>query len=149
VSTVTNHGGYGLDHQPSPRGGLSWAQYKVVFNLFGSVPTRFLFGSGPVQKKKSFQKNLWFFPRIFSTEIRLIWICVLYRKDTNLVLKYLVFVKTLKIKKNIFLFSCIRQSLSKLKNHIVFSYNKENFKQYILACILALITSLLKSRELG
>jgi hypothetical protein len=36
------------------------------------------------------------------------------------------------------------------KNHIVFSYNKENFKKkYVLACILALITSLLKSRELG
>jgi hypothetical protein len=49
-----------------------------------------------------------------------------------------------------FLVSCIRPSLSKLKkNHIVFSYNKENFKQYILACILALVTTLLKSRELG
>jgi hypothetical protein len=35
----------------------------------------------------------------------------------------------------------------KAKNHIVFSYNKENFKKYVLACILALITSLLKSRE--
>jgi len=35
------------------------------------------------------------------------------------------------------------------KNHIVFSY-KENFKKktYVLACILTLITSLLKSREL-
>ena len=39
--------------------------------------------------------------------------------------------KSLKVKKN--------------KNHIVFSNDKENFKQYILACILALITSLLKS----
>jgi hypothetical protein len=33
----------------------------------------------------------------------------------------------------------------KAKNHIVFSYNKK----YVLACILALITSLLKSREFG
>jgi hypothetical protein len=41
------------------------------------------------------------------------------------------------------------QSLkAKKRNHIVFSYNKENFI-YILACILALIASLLKSRELG
>jgi len=40
-------------------------------------------------------------------------------------------------------------SLSKLKNFI-FLYNKENKKIYvILACILALITSLLKSWELG
>jgi hypothetical protein len=37
----------------------------------------------------------------------------------------------------------------KAKNHIVFSYNKKNFKKYVLACILALITSLLKSREFG
>jgi len=35
---------------------------------------------------------------------------------------------------------------NKNKNHIVFSYNKENFKKnYVLACILALITSLSKS----
>ena len=40
------------------------------------------------------------------------------------------------------------KSLKAKKNHIVFSYNKENFKKYVLACILALITSLLKSREL-
>jgi hypothetical protein len=34
--------------------------------------------------------------------------------------------------------------------HIVFSYNKENLKKiYVLAYILALITSLLKSREFG
>jgi len=41
------------------------------------------------------------------------------------------------------------KSLENKKNHIVFSYNKENFKKYVLTCILALITSLLKSRELG
>jgi hypothetical protein len=35
------------------------------------------------------------------------------------------------------------------KNHIIFSYNNENFKKYVLACILTLITSLLKSWELG
>jgi hypothetical protein len=35
----------------------------------------------------------------------------------------------------------------KEKNHIIFSYNKNS--KICLACILALITSLLKSRELG
>jgi hypothetical protein len=50
----------------------------------------------------------------------------------------------------LFWFHAYGQSLkAKKKNHIVFSYNKENFKQYILACILAFATSLLKSRELG
>jgi len=48
-----------------------------------------------------------------------------------------------------FCFHVYGQVSQKLKNHIVFSYNKENFKKYVLACILALITSLLKSRELG
>jgi len=69
----------------------------------------------------------------------------LYCKDTNSVLKYYVFVQTLK---KMFCFHTYDQ-VSKIKNHIVFSYNKENFKKYVLACILALITSLLKSRELG
>jgi len=43
------------------------------------------------------------------------------------------------------------KSLKQKKNHIVFSY-KENFekKTYMfLACILTLITSLLKPRDLG
>jgi len=38
---------------------------------------------------------------------------------------------------------------AKKKIHIVFSYNKENFKIYVLAYILALITRLLKLWELG
>jgi hypothetical protein len=43
------------------------------------------------------------------------------------------------------MFLCIRLSVSKLKNHIVFFIHKK--KTDVLACILALITSLLKSRE--
>jgi hypothetical protein len=49
-------------------------------------------------------------------------------------------------KKNLFLFHAYGQ-VSQRKNHIIFSHNKENFKKYVLTCILALITSLLKSRE--
>jgi hypothetical protein len=42
------------------------------------------------------------------------------------------------------------KSLKAKKTHILFSYNKENFKKKnVLSCILALITSLLKSWELG
>jgi hypothetical protein len=57
------------------------------------------------------------------------------------------FQYTKKIKKIVL---CIRPSLSKLENHIVFLYNNENFKKntYILTCILILITNLLKLREL-
>jgi len=43
------------------------------------------------------------------------------------------------------LFLCIRPSVSKLKNHIVFFIHQK--KNNVLSCILALITSLLKSRE--
>jgi hypothetical protein len=50
--------------------------------------------------------------------------------------------KNYKTKKYILL-SCIRPSLSKIRknHHIIFSYNK---KKYFLACILVLITNLLK-----
>jgi hypothetical protein len=41
------------------------------------------------------------------------------------------------------------KSFKAKKNHIVFLYNEENFKKYVLACILTLITSFLKSRELN
>jgi len=71
----------------------------------------------------------------------------LYHKNTNPVLKYLIFIETLK--KNVFVFMHTAKSL-KEKNYIIFSYNKENFKKKnVLACILALITNLLKSQELG
>ena len=76
----------------------------------------------------------------------------LYYKDTNPVLKYPVFVKTLKKIKKYFVFMHTTKSLKKKhivfeynKENIVFEYNKENFKNMFLA----LITSLLKSRELG
>jgi len=49
-------------------------------------------------------------------------------------------------------FSCIRPSLSKVKKKKIILYfhtTKKTSNIYILACILALITSLLKSRELG
>jgi hypothetical protein len=42
----------------------------------------------------------------------------------------------------------VSQKLKKI-HHNVFSNNKENFKKYVLACILALIISLLKPQELG
>jgi hypothetical protein len=55
------------------------------------------------------------------------WFVFLYFKDTNSVLKYLVFVKTLKF---FFVFMHTAKSLKnkRKKYHIVFSYNKENFK---------------------
>jgi len=42
------------------------------------------------------------------------------------------------------MFLCIRPSISKLKNHMMFFIKKKN---NVLACILALITSLLESTE--
>ena len=45
-----------------------------------------------------------------------------------------------------FLFSSIRPSIQKKKSYHIFI--KQRFKKFVLACILALITSLLKSREL-
>jgi hypothetical protein len=82
------------------------------------------------------------FLHIFLSILINIGLFFIYRKNTNAVLKYQVFIKTKKKK-----FSCIRPSLSKKKSHHIFIQQK--FKKYILAYILALITGLLKSQELG
>ena len=123
---------------------LSPAQYKIVCILFwadlGLVS--FWVGSGPFQKKiKKYFKKTFLIPRVnflrHFDEYRSVF---LYRKDTNPVLKYPVFIK-----KKCFCFHAYNQVSQSLKKiHIVFSY-KENFKKYVLAYILALITRLLKS----
>jgi len=56
------------------------------------------------------------------------WFVFLHRKNTHPVLKYPVFVKTLK-KKHVFVFMHTAKSLKAKKTHILFSYNKENFKK--------------------
>jgi hypothetical protein len=74
----------------------------------------------------------------------------LYRKDTNPVLKYPIYVKTYKkyIFKKCFVLKYGLVSPIYIYINIMtssFSYNKENFKTiYVLTCILALITSLFK-----
>jgi hypothetical protein len=62
----------------------------------------------------------------------------MYRKNINLALKYPVFANQ---KRNVFLHTA--KCLKAKKSYYVFHTPKNN----VLACILALITSLLKSRE--
>ena len=109
----------------------------------GAGPFLFWPGAGP------FEKNISDFLAFLFYQFWLISVCILCRKNTNLVLKYPVFVKTFKNtkkfeKKKKKMFLCIQPSVSKLKNHIVFFHTPKN---NVLTCILALITSLLKSRE--
>ena len=60
------------------------------------------------------------------------------------------FKNTKKFEKKKKIFYAYGQISQSWKTHILFSYNKENFKKKnVLSCILALITSLLKSREFG
>jgi hypothetical protein len=66
-----------------------------------------------------------------------------YKSD----IKYLAFIKTLKTyKKNVF-FCAYSLSKLKKKSYCIFIQNRklQKYIYYILACILALITSLLKS----
>jgi len=95
---------------PAPPHGPGWAQPKKI---------------------KFFKKNLkkkCDFPQFFLLHFDQYRFVFLYCKDTNPVLKYPVFVKTLKkIKKKCFIFMHTAKSLkNKNKNHIVFEYNKEN-----------------------
>jgi hypothetical protein len=99
-----------------PAGSLAWASDPA--RLAGSSPATWA-GLGPARKKnfkKLFQK-ICDFPKIFYFIFYQYWFVFLYCKDTNLVLKYPIFVKTLKNNKKIknVLFSCIRPSLSKNK----------------------------------
>jgi hypothetical protein len=57
------------------------------------------------------------------------WFVFLHRKNTHPVLKYPVFVKTLK--KNMFLFSCIRLNLSKLKKLIFYFHTTKKTSKKI------------------
>jgi len=66
----------------------------------------------------------------------------IWKKEKTVFIK--TFKNTKKFEKKKKLFLSIRPSVSKLKNHIVFFHTPKN---NVLACILALITSLLKSRE--
>jgi len=76
----------------------------------------------------------------------------LYYKDTNPVLKYLVFfpqnvAETLhrkQQKKDVFFLLHMTKSL-KDENHIVFSYNKQKFKKYFLACIFSFNNKFIKA----
>ena len=97
------------------------------------------------------------FQRIFLWTLLNIGLYFYIVKIQNLVLKYLVFIETLQNnyktkKKSCFhTYSQVSQRLKKNKqtNHIVFSYNKNSKKNRCSACILTLITSLLKPWKLG
>jgi len=141
---------HGLDHQPSPRG---WAESSPQYmgrvrpspEWLGQVrPSFFL--------KKKF-KNIFFgilqFSRVFFMSFWLISSSIfmlLKIQKSNIKIpgfrqNYQNTKKTLKKRKKCF--CAYGQVSQKLKDHSVFFTPKNN----VLACILALITSLLKSRE--
>ena len=79
--------------------GPSPAQYKVVCVLFGSVPFQFCSGSGPFKiykKKITFSKTSMILSHIFLSILINIGSFFIYRKNTNAILKYPIFVKTKK-----------------------------------------------------
>ena len=106
--------------------------------------------SGPVFFLKKISKilfwNFTIFPCIFYVILINIKQYFYVAKNTKSNIKIPGFRQNFQNTKNFEkkkLFLCIRPSVSKIKNHIVFFTPKNN----VLACILALITSLLKSRE--
>jgi hypothetical protein len=104
----------------------------------------------PERKKKEiffknyFKKKYVIFPRIFLLNFAKYWLVFLYRKDTNPVLKYLVFIKN--IEKKYFCFNAYDQ-VSQRKNHTIFSYNKNS--KICINLYFGFNNYFLKSRELG
>ena len=105
-------------------------------------------GPSPAQSKKNIFRKICDFPAYFLLNFGSYQLVFLYRKNTNPVLKYLVFVKTLKKYLCFHAYGQVSKSIKK-KSYCIFIQQRKLQKKNILACILALITSLLKSRELG
>ena len=106
---------------------------------------------GPSAQKKLFFTNYFKricdFLQIFLVHFKQYWFVFLYYKDTNPVLKYQVFIKTLNFffKKTRFYFM---HTAKYLKKNISY-FHTTKIQKYVLTCILVLITSLLKLRKLG
>jgi hypothetical protein len=127
-------------------GSLAWASDQA--GLARSSPAIWV-GLGPARKKhyKNLFKKFVIFSYMFLLHFDQYWFVFLYCKDTNPVLKYLVFIKT---KTKCFVFMHMAKSLKKnKKSYCIFIQQRKFQKKYVLACSLALIISLLKSRELG
>jgi hypothetical protein len=99
----------GWQHRPSPKW-LGWVRPNSKKNPFWKIVIVFL---------------------VFFTKFRLVFGWYFYtEKNTNPVFKFLVFVKTSKIQKNLKnrkkkMFLCIQPSVSKLKIIFCFSYTKK------------------------
>jgi hypothetical protein len=118
---------------------LGWLGPAQLYRLRWAQPEK-------KRKKENFLQKLFQkicdFPQIFLLYFDQYWFVYLYCKDTNLVLKYLIFVKTLKI---CFVFMHTAKSLKQKK--ITSYFHSKNFflkKHMFLHALLTLITSLLK-----
>jgi hypothetical protein len=122
--------------------GRSWPNF-----IFGLISAQPFFGPGrPSQKKysKIILGKFVIFPCIFLRHFDQYRVVSLYRKNTNPVLKYPVFTK-----KNIFVFMYTAKSLKAKKSYCIFIQQRKLQKKLFPHAFLALITSLLKPRELS
>ena len=138
---------------------LGWAESSPVETrpqfISGRFWPRFLLGRVWPARTKILQKKL--FQKMWFSVILLLYFdqyrfVFLYCKDTNPILKYPVFVKSSKKKMFCFHAHGLVSPIYIYKYYnIIFLHNKGNFQKtiYVLACILALITSLFKPWELG
>ena len=134
--------GPGLGRQPAHVNGPGLAQPMQL----GLIRPIFLFLFYFLKKYYCFKKYLWCSHFLFMFFLLISGSIFMSKKyKSGIKIPGFFCHKLLKIQKKIKkkTFLCIRPSVSNLKYHIVFFMSKNN----ILACILALITSLLKSRE--
>jgi hypothetical protein len=139
----------GLEHQPSPCG---WAEASLVVGPMQAQPRMGGPGPAPFFKKKKLAKKycLGFFflqfPRVFVTLFFInIGLYFYVIKNTKSSIKIPGFRQNFQNTKNFEKknFVHMAKCLKAKKSYCVFYTPKNN----VLACILALITSLLKSRE--
>jgi hypothetical protein len=121
--------------QPSPFGWVESSLICVSLHFIGLISTQFFFGPGLAHSKKISSKII-LKKSVISANLlqhfdqyRFVFLLCKY---TNPVLKYPIFVNTLKNKNKNVLFSYIRSSLSKIKKIILYFHTtKKISKIYI------------------
>jgi hypothetical protein len=120
-----------------------WLGPVTRFELLGPAQPHGPSWAQPKKIQKLFQK-IYDFPVYFSTEFCLVLVCIFIPWRYKFGIKIPSFHQNIEI----YIFMHTSKSLKNKKSYCIF-IQQRTIQKYVLACILALITSLLKSRELG
>ena len=117
----------------------AWLNPMYLFIYYNNI-YYYIWNKKTINSKKKNLSKFFDFLAYFSINFALYWFAFLHCKDTNPVLKYLIFSKMLQKKyrkqKKISCFHAYDHVSKKCKNFISYFHTKISRKRYVLACIL-------------